>query len=327
MEHEITIIVPVYNAEKYLKTCIESIINQSFQNWLLLLVDDGSTDESREICDQYSAKDSRIKVIHKENGGSASARNVGLDNVSSDFVSMIDADDCVPVDYLEFLLDTLKSNDSDIVGHLFRGFTDDTELEDFRISDIEGLKVTNYTRDEAIEKLIGPHHTSYIVPMKLYRASVFDGLRYPNVKKNDDEWLIHHLLLNIRRMSIIEERIYYYRFSTGSQTRSFSEDNFSAVLATIDRIKALSDAGYSSSITPLYLRLFDQAEEYYAKCKINHIDPRKQLASIKNDLTLAIKEAVIPRKDLYSRKEIFLKWLFANNLCLYSIFDGLNKRR
>jgi len=96
----ISIIVPVYNAEKYLRRCIDSIIAQTFTDWECLLVDDGSTDESPNICDEYATKDSRIKVFHKVNEGVSSARNIGIDNAKGRFVTFVDADDSIMHNYL-----------------------------------------------------------------------------------------------------------------------------------------------------------------------------------------------------------------------------------
>ena len=90
----ISIIVPVYNTEKYLDQCIQSVLAQTYTNWELLLIDDGSTDSSGAICDKYAAEDNRIRVFHKENGGVSSARNLGLDNAQGEWISFVDADDC-----------------------------------------------------------------------------------------------------------------------------------------------------------------------------------------------------------------------------------------
>ena len=99
----ISIIIPVYNAEKYLKKCLDSVINQTYKNLEIILVDDGSTDKSPEICDKYAEKDSRIIVLHKENGGVSSSRNAGLDIFKGEYLSFVDSDDYVEPDYIEYL--------------------------------------------------------------------------------------------------------------------------------------------------------------------------------------------------------------------------------
>ena len=110
----ISIIIPVYNAEKYLPNCLDSVINQTYKNLEIILVDDGSTDKSSEICDEYAQKDFRIKLIHKENGGVSSARNAGLALVSGDYIAWVDSDDFVAPDYIEYMYKLLKEYDADI---------------------------------------------------------------------------------------------------------------------------------------------------------------------------------------------------------------------
>ena len=123
----ISIIVPVYNVDAYLKQCVDSILNQKYENFELLLIDDGSTDKSGEICDVYEQRDKRVRVFHKKNGGVSSARNVGLDNAQGDWIAFVDSDDIVTPDYLFDLYDSLKENDIDLVIQNLSVFKDGTE--------------------------------------------------------------------------------------------------------------------------------------------------------------------------------------------------------
>ena len=111
---KISIIVPVYNVEKYLKTCLDSIINQTYQNLEIILVDDGSTDNSGEICEEYRKTDSRIILIHKENEGLSMARNFGLDIASGDYISFVDSDDFIARNMMEALYNRLLETQSDM---------------------------------------------------------------------------------------------------------------------------------------------------------------------------------------------------------------------
>ena len=111
----ISVIVPVYNTEKYLDRCIQSVLAQTYTNWELLLIDDGSTDSSGTICDQYAAEDNRIRVFHKENGGVSSARNLGLDNAKGEWITFVDSDDWVEPSMLKELLAIALDNDADYV--------------------------------------------------------------------------------------------------------------------------------------------------------------------------------------------------------------------
>lgn len=113
MNNLISVIVPVYKVEKYIKKCIESIINQTYENLEIILVDDGSPDNCGKICDEYAKKDKRIKVIHKENGGVSSARNLGLEKSNGQYITFIDSDDWIEEEYCEILLTTLKEQNAD----------------------------------------------------------------------------------------------------------------------------------------------------------------------------------------------------------------------
>ena len=117
----ISVIVPVYNTEKYLGRCVDSIINQTYTNLEIILVDDGSPDNSPAICDEYAKKDQRIKVIHKENGGLSSARNAGLDIAKGDFISFIDSDDWVEKDLFEVLVSLYGKTQAEIIASSFVG--------------------------------------------------------------------------------------------------------------------------------------------------------------------------------------------------------------
>ena len=122
----LSIIIPVYNVEQYLKKCLESVLNQTYQEFECILVDDGSTDASGRICDEFAISDSRITVIHKENGGLVSVRKAGLKNASGRFIGCVDSDDWVEPDYFEKLLKMQKKYDADIVaGNLFRDIGED----------------------------------------------------------------------------------------------------------------------------------------------------------------------------------------------------------
>ena len=115
MDEKVSIIVPVYNVEKYLDKCIESIVNQTYRNIEIILVDDGSPDKCPEICNEWAKKDDRIKVIHKENGGLSSARNAALEIAQGDYITFVDSDDWIENDMIQSMLTCAAKNDADIV--------------------------------------------------------------------------------------------------------------------------------------------------------------------------------------------------------------------
>ena len=146
----ISVIVPIYNVEKYLDRCVDSIINQTYKNLEIILVDDGSPDNCPQMCDDYAKKDSRIKVVHKENGGLSDARNVGMEVATGEYVSFIDSDDYISLDFYETLLETIVDNDSDIVECGVVKFYEDNSFDKYS----DDLKVTNYDTVDGLEGLI-----------------------------------------------------------------------------------------------------------------------------------------------------------------------------
>ena len=113
-EELISVIIPVYNVEKYIRYCLDSVINQTYKNLEIIIVDDGTKDSSGEIAEEYAVKDSRIKVIHKENGGLSDARNVGLDAATGKYIAFLDSDDVITLDFYEYLYNIIKEKDYDI---------------------------------------------------------------------------------------------------------------------------------------------------------------------------------------------------------------------
>ena len=114
MEKKVSVIIPVYNVEKYLEECIQSVLKQTYKNLEIILVDDGSPDNCPKMCDEWAKKDSRIKVIHKQNGGASSSRNTGLDVMTGDFMCFIDSDDFIAKNYIEVLYNNLIETNSDV---------------------------------------------------------------------------------------------------------------------------------------------------------------------------------------------------------------------
>lgn len=207
----ITVIVPIYKVEKYIYRCIDSILAQSFQNFDLILVDDGSPDACPQICDSYAEKDDRVAVIHKHNGGLSDARNAGIDwaMVHSDsmFLAFVDSDDYLHPDYLRILYETAKNESADLVACDFIRVNDREEIVEEKHG-FRGL-VT-----ESKSKLFECLHLNWrIVPAwnKLYSKNIFAELRFPFGKVHEDAFVIHHVLWNCHRAAFIPDGLYYYR--------------------------------------------------------------------------------------------------------------------
>lgn len=199
---EISIIVPVYKVEKYLRKCIESILNQTFSNFELILVDDGSPDLCGEICEEYAKKDSRIQVIHKANGGLSDARNVGIDNAIGNYIGFIDSDDYIEKDMFETLYNDIKDNNSDIAccGYYIC-------YKNIKISNNNLDKNLILSREEAIGYIpqISPGAWN-----KLYKREIFDNIRYPLNKLNEDVFILMDIIEKANKIVFNPKPKYFY---------------------------------------------------------------------------------------------------------------------
>lgn len=212
----ISVIIPVYNVELYLIKCLESVINQTYDNLNILVVNDGSTDGSSIICDAYAKKDNRIKVIHKDNGGLSDARNVGIQNATGEYITFIDSDDYVDKDYLEFLHDNITATSSDIATCKFARFYSNSNVAEntnndqrFNISGAEAL----------IEALYGSN-TSLHACCKLYRMNLFNSIRFPVGKYFEDTGTTYKLFSISTKVDISTSAKYHYLTRVDSITGS-----------------------------------------------------------------------------------------------------------
>lgn len=212
----ISVIVPVYNVEKYLERCVNSIIGQSYKQIEILLVDDGSTDGSGELCDRLSMVDKRIKVIHKTNGGLSDARNYGIDKSTGQYICFIDSDDVISDDYIEHLLDVLLKNDSDISIGMYTTFSENISFEKK-----EDYSIRTYNGKDALNLLVGPEYVKYTVAWnKLYKRQLFNAIRFPVGKIHEDEATMYRLFYRSNRVTYSNKIIYGYFMRTDSITKS-----------------------------------------------------------------------------------------------------------
>lgn len=237
LKPKISIIVPVYNVEKYLNRCVDSIINQTYENLEIILVNDGSTDKSSEICDMYSKRDNRIKVIHKKNGGLSSARNAGLDIASGLYIGFVDSDDWISNDMYEHLYSIIEEYECDIA-KCDALYTRATSINN---KTTEKQKIEVIKDDEAIKKLLETS-TMLSVCKRLYKASLFIGVRFPHGKINEDFVPSYNLFKKSNFIVISNLKKYYYYMREGSITKSgLSEKDFDYIDACDEIIKLVSN--------------------------------------------------------------------------------------
>lgn len=224
----ISVIVPVYKVEKYLSNCIESVLHQSYSNWELILVDDGSPDQCPLICDEFASCDDRIKVVHKENGGLSSARNAGLDIFKGDYVTFLDSDDFWHEDYLKIMLDLCVSNNAQLSQcDYVRG----VETKFPKIKQTRDVSVyTNHT-------VFTSFAANIIMCGKMYARHLFDEIRVPEGLINEDDWTTWKLYYKSRSIAVSNAQLYYYTVNPGSiMGQAKKKTNFSYLDAYKERI-------------------------------------------------------------------------------------------
>lgn len=203
----ISIIVPIYNIEKYLDKCLISIMNQTYKNLEIILVDDGSTDGCHEICDLYLNKDKRITVIHKKNGGLSEARNVGIENSNGEYLCFIDGDDYISEYYVETMLYKALITQSDIVQCSYARVFDSGKIENYvyPYMKMDGNKV----EETIIKKRLNPE--GYVIACnKLYKRQLFKDIRYPVGRIHEDLATTYKAMYFSYQVIVIQDILYFY---------------------------------------------------------------------------------------------------------------------
>ena len=230
----ISIIVPVYNVEKYVKRCIESILEQTHKEFELIIVDDGSTDRSGEICDTLKKSDRRIRVIHQENGGLSAARNRGLTEAGGEYITYIDSDDYVDASYLETLYQNAVKYQADVSLCGFRLVWENSKTKNMSDGKDE---VKQYTGREAVREIVVNNKSSMITAWgKLYHHTLRELLIYPEGRLHEDEFVTYKVLYQAKKVVETVEPLYNY-FQRG---KSIMNDGYSK--RRLDKIVALKEA-------------------------------------------------------------------------------------
>lgn len=211
MDKLISVIVPIYNVEKYLRRCIDSVMMQTYKKIEIILVDDGSSDSCPEICDEYKKKDTRIKVIHKKNGGLSDARNKGIEFAKGDFISFIDSDDVISKTMIEYLYKNMIEYNADISVCNFKYFCNEEELmtlqNEYESNDVEKV----YSNIEALEILLdGKKSYGDYAWNKLYKINLFNNVKYPYMKKMEDIGTTYKLYYKSNKIVIGTSIKYFY---------------------------------------------------------------------------------------------------------------------
>lgn len=251
----ISVIIPVYNVEKYLSECLDSVVNQTYKKLQIILVDDGSTDSSGKICDVYAEKDNRITVVHQKNAGAGAAKNTGLDLVKGDYFSIIDSDDYIELDMYEKMVNSLEKYNADIVQCLFRNvFVNDSFDRKYKIK-------SNYPKVLTSKRFLKEYLYDWkyaIFANKVFKSSLLKDIRFPVGRKIDDEFFTYKLVCNAKKVVNIDNILYNYRMRKTSVMNENDTDRliYDRIDCFIERYNYVSDI-YPSLKKNYNLKLYD----------------------------------------------------------------------
>lgn len=213
---KISVVVPVYNDESYLNQCLDSILSQTFKDFELILVNDGSTDFSFKICEEYAEKDNRIRLFSQENKGLSASRNIGIENAVGEFITFIDSDDYIHPDCLKKLYNVVQDYQADIVICEYYRYDRETNLLYYYVTekDYEIIKFSSY---KAFKKMF--EHNGFISSWgKLYNISLFENIRYQNGRFFEDQYTTGKLYIQAKNIQYLKESLYCYTVTPNSIT-------------------------------------------------------------------------------------------------------------
>ena len=213
----LSVIVPCYNVDKYVDKCISSIVGQIYPHLEILLVDDGSTDKTGIICDEWQAKDERIRVIHQQNEGSSYARKKGLEHASADFVTFVDADDWIDKDMYTGLMSALLSTGSDIAHCDFCMVYEDGRTA-HRVNERQ-TAIRTMGRIESVLMILKDHEWKTHLGCKIYRKTLFEGIEFPKNRVYAEDMIVHEIFHKTAQTVFVDAEYYYYLVRSGSLTR------------------------------------------------------------------------------------------------------------
>ena len=251
----ISVIIPVYNVEKYIGECLDSVINQTYKKLQIILVDDGSTDSSGKICDVYAEKDNRITVVHQKNAGAGAAKNTGLELIDGDYFSIIDSDDYIELDMYEKMVNSLEKYNADIVQCLFRNvFVNDSFDRKYKIKG-------NYPKVLTSKSFLKEYLYDWkyaIFWNKLFKSSLLKEIRFPVGRKIDDEFFTYKLVCSAKKVVNIDDILYNYRMRKTSVMNENDSDRliYDRIDCFIERYNYISNV-YPSLKKNYNLKLYD----------------------------------------------------------------------
>lgn len=319
---KVSIIVPVYNVEKYVYDCIKSIVNQTYKDIEIILVNDGSTDSSGKICDDWKQNDSRIKVIHKENGGISEARNSGIDIAIGDIYVFVDSDDLICNDMIETLVFYQQKYDADIVQAPYMEFINEEDINIVK----KDIKSTVVTGIEAIKNIYDKNLAleSTVVWNKAYKAKLFNKIRFPKGKIHEDEFTTYKLFYLSKKVAYIDKVVYLYRKRPGSiMDKGFSIKRFQWLEAHEERINFFDENIQDNELIERAIEVYGNRIMDYHYLLNKYYKKDKENANFLLQKAKKIKNRYLGCKTIkLTNKVKFLVWMY-----FYPIIYSLNRMR
>lgn len=239
-ENLISVIVPIYNTEKYLDNCIESIVNQSYKYLDIILVNDGSTDKSKSICEKWMENDSRVRLINQENMGAAMAKNTGLDSIKGDLFVIVDSDDILYEENIELLYKYMKKTDADIIEGSHTSDMDKFNNIEIEYNNNKSIEIFN--TEGALKELIISRKFHQTPWNKIYKTDLLKKIRFPKGRYIDDEYWTYKLFANAKKIVSLDGITYYYRqHDSSTMGRNYSVRRLDAIDALYERYIFMKD--------------------------------------------------------------------------------------
>lgn len=281
----ISVIVPVYKVEPYLRRCVDSILAQTFTDFELILVDDGSPDNCGAICDEYAQKDSRVYVIHQENGGLSAARNAGIDwvfaNSGSEWLSFVDSDDWVHPKYLEILYHSAKENDVQISSCMIEKVYEREQLPVFSEGETINLDVETAYEDH--------YGMMVLATTKIYSKALFARIRFPVGRICEDSFVTHQLLFACDRVAIVPSVMYYYFQHTDSiMNLPWRPQSIDEIEAREKRLDYLKSGEYPKALDKEARIYVWQLRRHLEQIQTSHWKASKYERLLRNKLKIAL---------------------------------------
>ena len=313
---KISIIVPIYNAEIYLEKCIQSILKQTFKDFELILVNDGSKDNSVKICEFYSNVDSRIKIINKVNGGLSSARNEGLKNSKGEYIGFVDSDDYIHPQMYEILYNSIIRKNSDIAICDYEKVYPEDALEKIEFYNDELKNIQQYSNITALNQFYTEYGIKFTPAWnKLYKRFLFENNKFEVGRYHEDEFIMHKLLYNSKCIIYIPIKLYFYFQSQNSIMRKpFNISRLDAVDAYLDRVNFFIKIKEKKLMQKA---LFAYSQEFLIHYfKLEDIYPKhKKLKEIKKKYNDKLVDVL--KLKYYTKKEKILLIIFFFNPQIY----------